>query len=104
MENCHESGLLLDVPEPKQFATDLEAKLGAEIIRLNFQIIDQRKESAFMVSRMTAEIGNANRERFAKEEAQKELAAVWDELNTARDSLLRIAWESFATRQNNQGK
>lgn len=80
MNKFHESGLSLDVPEPKQFATKLEAELGAEIIRLNFQIIDQRKENAFMVSKMAAEIGNAHRERFAKEAAQKELAEANDKI------------------------
>lgn len=72
--------LSLDVPEPKQFATKLEAELGAEIIRLNFQILDQRKENAFAVSRTAAEVVNVHRERFAKEAAQKELAEANDKI------------------------
>ena len=73
---CDTSGdvLSLDVPEPKQSATKLEVELGAEIIRLNFQILDQRKANALVISEMAAEIGNVRCERFAKEMAQKELA------------------------------
>ena len=64
-----ESYLSLDVPEPKQFATKLEAELGAEIIKLHYDAAD-------LDARLTKEIGERHRERIAKESAQKELAEV----------------------------
>ena len=69
MENCHESGLSLDVPEAKQFATDLEAELGAEIINLHYDVAD-------LNTRLTKEIGERHRERIAKEAAQREVTDI----------------------------
>ena len=76
--------LSLAVPEPKQFATSREVELGAEIITLHEQIATQRKENAFMVSKMTAEIGSVHRERKALESAQKIMLRTGDLLHCER--------------------
>ena len=61
--------LSLEVPGPKQFATKLEVELGAEIIKLHYDV-------AHLDARLTEEVGGRHRERIAKEAVQKELAEV----------------------------
>ena len=73
----------LDVPAPKQFATKLEAELGAEIIKLHYDAAD-------LDARLTKAIGAGHRERIAKEAAQKELAEVRPALARERAILADI--------------
>lgn len=108
----HESNLSLDVPEPKQLATRLEAELGAEIINLNYQVADQKKEierltrintkhlydAAELSRRLTEEVGGRHRERFTKESSLGEANLLKENRLVLHDKLMAAATDAYIER------